>query len=302
MNSRPPMDDLARFNRERWNALSRAGVMFSRPALNLDAASAWEMIDPEQVMRERGLDLAGRRVLCLAGGGGQQSAAFAILGAEVTVVDLSEAQLERDQEAADHYGYALRALQGDMRDLGMLAGERFDVVYHAHSLNFVPDAREVFAQVASVTAPGGLYRMSCANPFFMGVDDRHWNGTGYTLSRPYVEGEELVDPDPYWDVEQPDGSTRRIEGPREFRHGLHTLFDGPLSEGFALIGVWEDSMDPALPDAESGSPPTPEPGSAAHGTPPPGTPLPGTPLPGTWDHFTTIAPPWLVFWWRRPEG
>ena len=41
--------------------------------------------------------IAGKGVLCLAGGGGQQSAAFALLGAKVTVLDFSETQLERDK-------------------------------------------------------------------------------------------------------------------------------------------------------------------------------------------------------------
>ena len=39
-------------------------------------------------------------VLCLAAGGGQQSVAFALLGANVTVFDLSETQLEHDRLAA----------------------------------------------------------------------------------------------------------------------------------------------------------------------------------------------------------
>ena len=84
------MDDISNYNRERWNALARANALFTRPALHLDASTARQKIDPEGLLGE----LAGKRVLCLASGGGQQSAAFALLGAHVTVCDLSDAQLD----------------------------------------------------------------------------------------------------------------------------------------------------------------------------------------------------------------
>ncbi len=59
------------------------------PFLDLDVSSARRLLDPDGIMDE----VEGKRVLCLASGGGQQSAAFALLGAEVTVFDISETQL-----------------------------------------------------------------------------------------------------------------------------------------------------------------------------------------------------------------
>ena len=85
------LDDAARFNRDRWEDLARAGVGFSRPWTDLDAARARERVDPEGMLG----GVAGLDVLCLAGGGGQQSVAFAILGARVTVLDFSSTQLGR---------------------------------------------------------------------------------------------------------------------------------------------------------------------------------------------------------------
>ena len=85
----------------------------------------------------------GKSVLCLAGGDGQQSAAFGLLGAKVSVVDFSEAQLEKDREVAVHYGLVIDTVEGDMRDLSHFADDSFDVVYHSYSINFVPDADTV---------------------------------------------------------------------------------------------------------------------------------------------------------------
>lgn len=58
-------------------------------------------------------DFAQKKVLCLASGGGQQSVAFALLGADVTVLDISPSQLERDRKAAEHYGIKVHLVQGD---------------------------------------------------------------------------------------------------------------------------------------------------------------------------------------------
>ena len=260
------LDDLARFNRERWEELAQANVEYSRPALGLDLAKAKEMVDPEGMTQ----DVSDRDVLCLAGGGGQQSAAFGLLGANVTVLDLCPTQLARDREAAAHYGLKVRTLEGDMRDLSVFPPRSFDIVYHAHSINFVPDARRVFREVAGVLRPGGLYRFSCHNPFVHTVWETSWDGEGYRLSDVYRDGE--VTEDPYWDVDDGAGTSRRILGPREFRHNMNTLVNGLVESGLTVLGVWEDTGEDA---------------AAA---------------PGTWDHLKSIAPAWLTFWAVRGES
>ena len=92
----------------------------------------------------------GQDVLCLASGGGQQSVAFGLLGANVTVFDLTPAQLERDREAAAHYDLPITTVQGDMRDLSHFEGAVFDIVWHAYSINFVPEVESVFDEAVRV--------------------------------------------------------------------------------------------------------------------------------------------------------
>src|SRR5919199_5451969 len=134
------MDELAQYNIERWKALVEANAVFTRPALYLDPSLAQAEIDPERRLGT----VVGKDVLCLACGGGQQSVAFALLGAKVTVFDLSAAQLDRDRVAAAQVGVEINIRQGDMRDLSCFEAARFDLVYHAYSLGFVPKARVVF--------------------------------------------------------------------------------------------------------------------------------------------------------------
>ncbi len=254
------MDELARFNKERWEELAQAGIQYSRPFLDLDETTARKVFDPEDRLGE----VRGRNVLCLAAGGGQQSAAFGLMGANVTVLDLSETQLQRDREAATHYGLDIETHQGDMRDLSRFEPGAFDIVWQAHSINFVPDVRVVFQQAARVLKNGGVYRLHCTNPFTHSIIDEKWNGEGYLLKDAYADGE-IIYPDTHWDVKGHDGENQRILGPKEFRHTLSALVNGLVENGFTLNGLWEDTSDH----------PNPEPGS--------------------WDHFKSIAAPWITF-------
>jgi SAM-dependent methyltransferase len=258
------MDDIARYNIERWRRLVEANAVFTQPKLDLDAHTARTMVDPENRLG----DLSGRQVLCLAAGGGQQSAAFALLGAQVTVFDLAEGQLARDQQTADHYGFSIQTVQGDMRDLSALPAATFDVVWQPYSLNFVPDPQVVFAQVARVLRQGGQYYFACANPFFFGMHQDDWNGEGYVLRRPYIKGAELTSQDEDWVYNRGTKPADEVPGPREYRHTLSTLINGLNAEDFVLQHM-ADSMD-VYPDANM--------------------------EPGSWEHFTAYAPPWLAFW------
>ena len=266
------LDDVARYNKERWEELSEAGVKYSRPRLDLDQHTAWKMIGKEGILG----DVEGMRVLCLASGGGQQSAAFALLGANVTVLDLSETQLRRDREAAAHYGVRIETYQGDMRDLSRFGLDTFDVVWQSYSLSFVPDPQPVFREVARVLRMDGMYRVECANPFThpaikQGPTKRGWKGQGWTaqgylLNDPYVDGARIPQHDPFWDFEGPDGALKRVKGPREFRHTLGSTVNGLVEQGFVILGLWEvKSSEPE-------------------------------PKPGSWEHFVSVAAPWWTFW------
>jgi len=264
------VDDVARFNIDRWQTLVKANAPFTRPLLNLDAETARDRFDPEGLFG----DLTGKDVLCLAGAGGQQSAAFAILGAQVTVFDLSEAQLERDREAAAHYQIPIQTAQGDMRDLSGFAPASFDLIYQPYSLGFVPDARIVFAEVARTLRPGGMYFFAMHNPFYCGLSEADWNGEGYSLKLPYTDGARVSMPDPEWVYSQSEeSSVPANHGQREsqeYRQTLGKVMNSLIRLGFSLIHFSDARDFTGDPEAE----------------------------PGTWDHFISIAPPWLAFWWR----
>lgn len=257
------MDPVAQYNVERWAAMVRNNAVFTQPYLDLDSSTAQEAVDPTHRLG----DVTGKKVLCLASGGGQQSVAFTLLGAKVTVTDLSAAQLERDRIAAAHYGMDIRTVEADMRDLSSLEASTIDIVYQPYSINFVPDATKVFGEVARVLKSGGLYHFQCANPAFAGLLAESWDGQGYPLHLPYVQGAQIDYNDESW-VFRGETPAEVIRRPREYRHTLGTLINGLARRGFLILGVDEENL--GHPDIEA--------------------------PPGSIDHFTAVAPPWLRFW------
>jgi len=257
-------DDIYKYNYERWEALAKTNALFTRPKLDLDRETARAYLGLDRL----GVtwDLAGKNVLCLASGGGQQSAAFALLGANVSVLDISPSQLDRDRVAARHYGVEIGLFQGDMRDLSCFEKDSFDIVWHPYSLTFIRDSRLVFHEVSRILKEGGLYHLMCANPFFSGLTHYDWNGVGYTIKLPYEDETETTYPDQEWvyDRVQSEGP---IQEPKEYRQTLSRIINGLIKEGFILDYFSEIKSD----DPES--------------------------LPGTWGHFADVAPPWIEFMW-----
>ena len=259
------MDSTIAANRERWNALARANVMHSVPFLEFTRDDAARYVYRHDFIT----DVAGKRVLCLASGGGQDSVAFGLLGAEVTVLDLSDVQLSRDREGAAHHGLQIETVQGDMRDLSMFPDDAFEVVWQPYSINFCSQAEPVFREVTRVLRSGGLYYLTFANPLAPALDN-DWDGSGYRLRGLYTDGEDISHYlPPLWEVAQPDGSVTGVPHPHEFRHTFSTVMNAMAQHGFIFLHLteWKRDADPLEP--------------------------------GSWAHFTQCCPPWFDSFWRR---
>lgn len=263
------MDETSAFNQSKWDELAARGVEFGRPLLHLTPETARDFLDPFGMLG----DVQGKYVLCLASAGGQQSAAFAVLGARTSVIDLSTTMLDRDRQAAAHYGLPIDVQQGDMRDLSRYPNRFFDLVWQPYSLNFIPDPNPVFAEVARVLRPGGRYFFQFHNPFLMGLTELDWNGEGYSMRAFYQNGAEI--PDPQWEFPDEQGNIVKVPGPRAFRHALSAVINRLVGLGFLLTGLWEEDGLNTGPAGQEGSE------NAA---------------PGSWEHYLRVAPPFLSLW------
>jgi len=108
--------------------------------------------------------IKGKKVLCLAGAGGLQAPLLACAGAEVTVLDLSEKMLEKDQRIAEQEQLSIRIEKGNMCDLSRFADGSFDYILNPTSLMYVPDVKPVFREVSRVLKVGGIFIMMAPNP------------------------------------------------------------------------------------------------------------------------------------------
>ena len=100
-------------------------------------------------------DLLGKKVLGLASGGGQQMPVFAALGAECTVLDYSERQLESERFVAAREGYAIRIVRADMTKPLPFDDEEFDIIFHPVSNCYVEEVRPIWKECYRVLKHGG---------------------------------------------------------------------------------------------------------------------------------------------------
>ncbi|MBS0209486.1 MAG: class I SAM-dependent methyltransferase [Planctomycetes bacterium] len=186
-------------------------------------------------------DVRGKRLLCLASGGGQQSALYAAAGAIVTVVDISAAMLALDRQVAEERGIDLQIVETSMDDLSMFAPASFDAVIHPVSTCYVPDIGAVYREVARVICAGGVYVSQHKQPTSLQASTLPHGGS-YTIDVPYESREPLP---------PVVGSLHREAGTLEFIHRWEDVLGGLCRAGFVI----EDLVEPGhgKPDAEPGT-------------------------------------------------
>ena len=102
-------------------------------------------------------ELAGKRVLGLASGGGQQIPIFSALGACCTVLDYSAAQCESERLVAEREGYPVEILQADMTRPLPFGDGSFDLIFHPVSNCYVEEVEPIFRECFRVLKPGGVF-------------------------------------------------------------------------------------------------------------------------------------------------
>lgn len=233
--------DVRYYNRSAWDAAVGRRSQWTIP-VDADVIAAarrgeWSIIlTPETAVPRNWFpeDLHGVRVLCLAGGGGQQGPVLAAAGAQVTVFDNSPRQLTQDRYVAQREGLELRTVEGDMADLSAFDDGAFDLIVHPTSNLFVPDVRVVWREAYRVLAQGGALLAGFMNPACYIFDaDRQDEGEFVVRhALPYsdltdLNAEELQ---AYLDNEEP----------LEYSHTLDDQIGGQLDAGFLLAALFED--------------------------------------------------------------
>jgi len=235
-------------NRAAWDYNVGRGNRWTVPVSSEEVAAAQKgrwvvLLTPgKPVPRAWFGELAGKDVLCLASGGGQQGPILAAAGARVTVYDNSPRQLAQDRAVAERDGLTIRAVLGDMADLSAFADESFDLIFHPVSNTFVADVLPVWREAYRVLRRGGVLLAGFTNPDNYVFDWELGERTGLFQARyrlPYADVSDLP----------PEELAQRVdEGwPLEFSHTWEAQIGGQLEAGFHLVGFYEDA-DPNAED------------------------------------------------------
>ena len=230
-------------NRKAWDKMVVGKRCFTKPAKDEDLHNPLGVIDAQGWL---GGDIANQQVLCLAAGGGRQSAIYAAAGANVTVVDISPAMLELDRQVAQQRGFELRIVEASMDDLSVFSNAEFDIVIQPVSTCYLPNIAPIFMEVARVLRSGGIYISQHKQPTSLQTSLQR-SENGWTLDQPYYR----TGPLPMLPLNQGQGSRLREEGTHEYLHRWEDILGGMCRTGFVI----EDFIEPfhADPDADRSS-------------------------------------------------
>jgi ubiquinone/menaquinone biosynthesis C-methylase UbiE len=233
-----------RVNQQCYDTLAAAKASLCRPASDEECANPLRTVDP---LGWLGQSIAGKDVLCLAAGGGRQSALYASAKANVTVVDISPAMLELDRQVARERKLSIRAIQGSMDQLDILADGAFDIVIHPVSTCYLPDVSPVFREVSRVLRANGLYISQHKSPISLQSSAQIDSNSKYVIQHTYYRET------PIPTATEANASSRRLreQGAVEYLHRLEQLIGGICRAGLVI----EDLVEPVHgdEDAEPGS-------------------------------------------------
>lgn len=238
-----PADQIARravalrANQQCYDALVAGQAALCRPASDTELADPLGTLDP---MGWLGGNVNGKHLLCLAAGGGRQSAIYATAGAEVTVVDISPAMLELDRQVAQRRGLRIRLLQTSMDRLDMLADESFDIVVQPVSSCYVPDVLPVFREVARVLRPGGIYVSQHKSPVSLQASHNRDASSCYRIEHTYYRSDAI----PVASQESAASKRLRERGAVEYLHRIEELIGGICRSSMVI----EDLIEPLHAD------------------------------------------------------
>ena len=233
-------DEVRELNRVGWNRRVEAQDIWTRPVspgcIRRARAGEWSVVltPNKPTPREWFGDIAGKDVLCLASGGGQQGPVLAAAGARVVVFDASSSQLSQDDVVAQREGLSLTTVQGFMHDLSAFAEAQFDLIFHPVSNLFSPDILSVWKECHRVLRPGGILLAGFMNPMVYVFDTQAEPDDDMVVKFAL----------PYSDVldRPPEALQRMIERDHtvEFSHTLEEQIGGQLAAGFVMTHMFED--------------------------------------------------------------
>ena len=174
--------------------------------------------------------LDGVKLLGLASGGGQQMPIFSALGADCTILDYSEKQLESEKLVSEREGYSIDIVKADMTKCLPFDDNAFDIVFHPISNCYIEDVYHVWRECYRVLNPGGVLLAGMDNGINFLFDDHDAEPLVAANKLPFNP---LKDPALYDKLMAEDDGV-------QFSHTLEEQIGGQLKAGLVLTDLYED--------------------------------------------------------------
>ncbi|QNO15053.1 class I SAM-dependent methyltransferase [Alkalicella caledoniensis] len=247
--------DFVKINEEVWDQKVEEKYIWSRVVSSERVEKAkkgeWSIVlTPRKPVPKNWFpeNLAGKKILCLASGGGQQGPIMSAIGGDVTVLDNCDSQLAQDRFVADRDGLEIRTVKGDMRDLSMFEDESFDFIVHPWSNGYVDNVLPVWKEAYRVLKKGGILISGFGNPVEYIFDLKSMTEGNFVVRHklPYsdltsISSEELQE----LVLDEGEGIC--------FAHTLEDQIQGQIGAGFVIAGFYEDIGGSALDQYMNGS-------------------------------------------------
>ncbi len=130
-----------------------------------------------------------KRIINLIGSKGNKAVAFALLGADVTVVDISESNAKYANELADAAGTSITYIVSDVLDIS--PSKTFDVVLlELGVLHYFLDLKPLFKLIAGLLKDGGTFILRDYHPLYtklVAIDHEMFQANGNYFYEEIIE-------------------------------------------------------------------------------------------------------------------
>lgn len=235
------MNKISDFNAKTWDQWSKEDFVWTVPLSSEKYAQAKEreveiILTPMKKAPLWWFKGLGKRVLGLASGGGQQGPELTAHGYDVTILEMSNRQLQADALVARREGYSINLVKADMTHLFPFADASFDFIVHPVANCYVEDIEHVWREAYRVLRPGGALMSGWTNPIMYMVDNEALFSDEVPL--------EIKHALPYNSrYEEQKGLEITTRSGYQFSHTFDTQIGGQLRAGFLLKDFYEDNEE-----------------------------------------------------------
>ncbi|MDR3186491.1 MAG: class I SAM-dependent methyltransferase [Christensenellaceae bacterium] len=207
------------------------GIPVSAKICELARSGEWSVyLTPTRIVpKEWFPSLKGKKLLGLASGGGQQMPIFSIVGADCTVLDYSEKQLESERIVSEREGYIINIIKADMSQFLPFDDCSFDIIFHPVSNIYIENVHHVWRECYRILKHNGILLAGLDNGFNFLFDSKELPLT-IKNKLPFnpLKNQDLL---------------KKLQNDNngiQFSHTFDEQIGGQLKAGFVITDAYED--------------------------------------------------------------